>query len=114
MKLLERDIALEEVLRKTVSDIKRDTPRDKGDLESSVRWKRLSSGYKLYISDWKASFHEYARRLPHGTVNAPLHYISTSGKQATRPFIRPNVWRNMKKHKAILKQAIFKIYQGRQ
>ena len=110
---IENGAAVEDVLRQTVSDIKRDAPRNLGDLEKSVRWKRVGKYFKIYVSDWKASYHEYARRLPHGDVNNPLHYTSMSGKEATRPFIRPNVYKNMKLYKKVFHSALFKIYQGR-
>lgn len=114
IRLLESGVTVEELLAKTVADIKRDSPEKEGDLKRSVRWKKVGDNFKIYVADFKASFFEYGTRyIKIGSVAAPKRYISTSGKPATRPFIRPSMWRNMREYPKIFHQALFKIYKGR-
>ena len=98
--------ALDKIVVDTVAEIKRNAPVGKtGDLEKNIFIGEQGNKRIIFVAMPYAKYMEYGTQyFPVGTINAPRARTSTSGKPCYHPFIRPSIWRMMKKAK---KEGIF-------
>jgi len=84
----------EDIVRDTVSLMRRYAAVDKGEMMESIRYEKLGGGkFKIIIDVPWAIYQEFGTKyMPAGTVESPKSVVSTSGKSAYRPFARPAVW----------------------
>ena len=65
--------------------------------------------YSLGCTAPQAVWNEFGTYfMPVGSVQNPLSVISTSGKRAYRPFMRPAMWTIMSKYSEIVKRVLWK------
>jgi len=84
----------EDIVRDTVSLMRRYAAVDTGEMMESIHYEKLGGGkFKIIIGVPWAIYQEYGTKyMPAGTPEHPKAVISTSGKPAFRPFARPAVW----------------------
>ena len=89
-------------------------PKRTGALEKSIYIKKLGKAYQLIADVGYASYIEYGTRfIPVGSVTNPLYYTSSSGKFASRPYLRPAIYRGLKDAQRIVDEIVEKIKRGR-
>ena len=83
-----------DIVRDTVSLMRRYAAVDTGEMMDSIRYVKLGGGkFKIIIGVPWAIYQEYGTKyMPAGTQDSPKAVISRSGKPAFRPFARPAVW----------------------
>lgn len=84
----------EEIVIDTVSLMRRYAAVDTGEMLNAIRYEKLGNGkFKIIVDVPYAIYQEYGtQNMPAGTVESPKAVVSTSGKPAFRPFIRPAIW----------------------
>jgi len=83
-----------DIVRDTVSLMRRYAAVDTGEMMDSIRYEKLGGGkFKIIIGVPHAIYQEYGTKyMPAGSPESPKAVVSTSGKPAFRPFARPAVW----------------------
>jgi len=84
-------------------------PEDTGKMEADIKIvKRENGSYDVECSVRHAVFNEFGTYfMPVGTEENPLGIISTSGKSAFRPFMRPAAYQAILELKQIIDQIFF-------
>ena len=84
----------EDIVKDTVSLMRRYAAVDKGEMMESIRYEKLGGGrFKIIVDVPWAIYQEYGTMyMPAGTVESPKAVVSTSGKSAFRPFMRPAIF----------------------
>lgn len=84
----------EQIIKDTVSLMRRYAAVDSGEMMEAIRYEKLGHGkFRIIIDVPWAIYQEYGTKyMEAGTPKAPKAVISTSGKPAFRPFARPAVW----------------------
>lgn len=84
----------EDIVRDTVSLMRRYAAVDTGRMMDSIRYEKLGGGkFKIIIDAPYAIYMEYGTKyIDIGTPESPKAVISKSGKPAFRPFARSAVW----------------------
>jgi len=84
----------EDIVRDTVSLMRRYAAVDTGEMMESIHYEKLGGGkFKIIIDVPWAIYQEFGTKyMSVGTVESPKSVVSTSGKSAYRPFARPAVW----------------------
>lgn len=89
-------------------------PKKTGALEKSIYVEKVGRAYQLIADVPYASYVEYGTRfIGVGSVKNPLYYTSSSGKFASRPFMRPAIYRGLKDAQKIVDSIVEKIKRGR-
>lgn len=81
----------EDIVRDTVSLMRRYVAVDTGEMMNAIRYEKLGGGkFKIVVDVPWAIYQEYGTKfMPAGTPESPKAIVSTSGKPAFRPFMRP-------------------------
>ena len=90
----EMEKMMEDIVKDTVSLMRRYAAVDTGEMMESIRYEKVAAGgFKIIIDVPWAIYQEYGTMyMAVGTVESPKSVTSTSGKPAFRPFARPAVW----------------------
>jgi len=84
----------EDIVRDTVSLMRQYAAVASGEMMHSIRYEKVGKNrFKIIVDVPWAIYQEYGTKyMPAGTPENPKPVISTSGKSAFRPFMRPAVF----------------------
>lgn len=113
MKTIDKGTLEERIINKIIRRAKYRAPRKTGDLVRSIHAYQLSSNKWFVICDVPYAAHlEFGTRyIKIGSEQAPRVIVSSSGKTAFLPFIRPAIWKTEKEIPAILTELLKNIYK---
>jgi len=105
------DEALMALILETIKLAQLYAPEDTGDMASSIYFDKVTDMvYALVCTVPYAIYNEYGTyKMPAGDAEQPLPVISTSGKRAYRPFMRPAIYQSLKSFPGFIKRFVLMV-----
>jgi HK97 gp10 family phage protein len=102
------DQVLKELAHRTATRAFQLAPEDTGAMEEDIRVEKDSEGYVVTCNIPYAYYNEFGTfKMPVGTEVDPKGVISTSGKSAYRPFMRPAAYQTLDEIDEIINSVFF-------
>jgi len=103
----------EQIVKDTVSLMRRYAAVDTSEMVNSIRYEKLgNTGFKIIVDVPWAIYQEYGTKwMPIGTVESPKAVTSSSGKPAFRPLMRPAIYLINKEFEEYIKR-VFMDFRG--